>query len=181
MPKLLNGRQMSAVISMLFVMFALCNRAHHYIFTVWFLSIFFFSSPNLSSKRLEMHVWNVLHAAPWKYRTPKSPFWHHCTALSGCIFAAEACIDNRKNTSSTRPHNMVNFGLLTPNGWDLLASLEHHCKFQWLSRLGTVTAWHSSSGRQPNCGVEQRAPLVFGRATTTLGIGPHYSYGRPME
>jgi len=26
----------------------------------------------------------------------KSPFWHHCTNLSGCIFAAEACIDNRK-------------------------------------------------------------------------------------
>jgi len=39
--------------------------------------------------------------------------------LSGCIFAAEACIDNRKknllNTDSsfTCLHNMVNFGLLT--------------------------------------------------------------------
>ena len=32
---------------------------------------------------------------------------------------------------------------------------------------------HSSSGRQPNCGVEQRAPPIFGRATITLGIGPH--------
>ena len=46
----------------------------------------------------------------------KSPFWHHRTTLSGCIFAAEACIDNRKknllniDTSSTCPHNMVNFG-----------------------------------------------------------------------
>ena len=28
----------------------------------------------------------------------KSPFWHHCTTLSGCIFAAEACIDNWKKT-----------------------------------------------------------------------------------
>jgi len=26
----------------------------------------------------------------------KSPFWHHRTTLSGCIFAAEACIDNQK-------------------------------------------------------------------------------------
>jgi len=48
----------------------------------------------------------------------KSPFWHHHTTLLGCIFAAEACIDNRKNllntdTSSTCSHNMVNFGLLT--------------------------------------------------------------------
>jgi len=36
------------------------------------------------------------------------------------------------------------------NGWDLLASLGHPCKFQRLSRLGSITAWHSSSGRQPN-------------------------------
>jgi len=27
---------------------------------------------------------------------------------------------------------------------------------------------------QPNCGVEQRAPPVFGRAAITLGIGPHF-------
>jgi len=26
----------------------------------------------------------------------KSPFWHHRTTLSSCIFAAKACIDNRK-------------------------------------------------------------------------------------
>jgi len=26
----------------------------------------------------------------------KSPFWHHRTTLSGCIFAAQACIDNWK-------------------------------------------------------------------------------------
>jgi len=48
----------------------------------------------------------------------KSPFWHHRTILLGCIFAAEACIDNRKkmlniDISSTCPHNMVNFGPLT--------------------------------------------------------------------
>jgi len=28
----------------------------------------------------------------------------------------------------------------------------------------------------PTCGVEQRAPPVFGRATITLSIGPHSSY-----
>jgi len=57
-----------------------------------------------------------------------------------------------------------------------LASLGHPCKFQRVSRLGRVTARHSSSGRQPNCGVEQRAPPIFGRAAITLGIGPHSSY-----
>jgi len=90
----------------------------------------------------------------------KSPFWHHRTSLSGCTFAAKACINNRKNllntdTSSTCPYDMVNFGLLTAeirwrvwgtpasfNGFRVLAALLH----------GTVVV-----GKL--CGVEQRAPL----------------------
>ena len=48
------------------------------------------------------------------------------------------------------------------------------CKFQRVSRLVSVTARHSSSGRQPNSGVQQRAPPIFGRAAITLGIGPHF-------
>jgi len=35
-------------------MVALCNRADHYIFALWFLS-FFFSSPNLSGRRLDVY------------------------------------------------------------------------------------------------------------------------------
>jgi len=34
---------------------------------------------------------------------------------------------------------------------------------------------HCSNGREPNCGVEQRAPPIFGRAAITLSIGPHSS------
>jgi len=37
---------------------ALCNRAGHYIFALWFLSFFllsFFSSPNLSGRRLDVY------------------------------------------------------------------------------------------------------------------------------
>ena len=68
-----------------------------------------------------MQVWNVLHAARWKYRTLKwcknSPSAHHRTTLSGYIFAIKARIDNRKkllssNISPTCPYNMVNFGPL---------------------------------------------------------------------
>jgi len=38
-------------------MVALCNRADHYIFALWFLSsiFFFFSSPNLSGRRLDVY------------------------------------------------------------------------------------------------------------------------------
>jgi len=34
----------------------------------------------------------------------KSPFWHHRTTLSGCIYAAKACrpIDNRKKLGKHR-------------------------------------------------------------------------------
>ena len=70
----------------------------------------------------KMQVWILLHAARWKHRTQKSrqksPSGHHRTTLSGYIFATKARIDNRKkllssDMSSTCPHNMVNFGLLT--------------------------------------------------------------------
>jgi len=80
------------------------------------------------------------------------------------------------NMTSICPHNMVNFGPLaaeidpvvrgTPtnfNGFLVLAALMH----------GMASA--------KLCGVEQRALPMFGRATITLGIGPHsscpYFYG----
>jgi len=69
-----------------------------------------------------MHVWHVLQAARWKYRTQKwrkkSPSANHRTTLLGYIFATKPCIDNRKknllnsNTSSTCIRNTVNFGPL---------------------------------------------------------------------
>jgi len=71
------------------------------------------------------------------------------------------------NMSSTCPDNMVNFGILT-DGWDLLAILGHPCKFQRGSRLGSITARHSCSGRQPNF--------------AALNRGRHlYSAGRPSR
>ena len=128
-----------------------------------------------------MHVSNVLHVARRKYRTQKiaktSPPGHHLTTLSGCIFATKALVDNRKNLlisniSSTCSHNMVNFGPLMAQirlpVWGTPAN------FNGFRVLACVTARHCSSGRQPNCGVEQRAPPIFGRAAITLGIGPHF-------
>jgi len=40
------------------IMVALCNRADHYIFALWFLSFFLFSSPNLSGPK-----WDVYHTS----------------------------------------------------------------------------------------------------------------------
>ena len=105
--------------------------------------------------KFRMQFWNVLHAARWKYRTQKivknSPPWHHRTNLTGYIFATNAHIDNRKKT--VKEQHLLNmfsqYGELRPtNGWDPFGSLGHPGKFQRSPRLGSVTARHSSSGRQ---------------------------------
>jgi len=71
------------------------------------------------------------------------------------------------NTSPTCSHNMVNFGPCTC-GCDWFVSLRHHYEFQLVSRLGSVTAWYSSSERQPNF--------------AALNRGRHlYSAGRPSR
>jgi len=110
-----------------------------------------------------------------------SPFAHNRTTLSSYIFATKARIDNRKKLvkqqyllSSTCPHNIVNFGPITTeicwrvwgtpanfNGFRVLAALLH----------GTLVVASAKL-----CGVEQRAPPIFGRVAITLGIGPHSSY-----
>jgi len=123
-----------------------------------------------------MHVWNVLHAARWKCRTQKiaknSPSWHRRTTLSRCIFTTMARIDNR-NLKLVKQQYLLymssQYGELQPtSGWDLLASLGHPSKFQWVSHFGSVTAWHSTGGHQPNFAV--------------LNRGHHlYSAGRPSR
>jgi len=66
-------------------------------------------------------------------------------------------------------HSSSQYGELRPtNGWDRFVSLEHPSKFQRISRLGSVTAQHCSSRRQPNF--------------VSLNRGRHlYSAGRPSR
>jgi len=55
------------------------------------------------------------------------------------------------------PHISLQYGELRPtSGWDCFVSLKHPSKFQRLSRLGSITARYSSSGRQPNFAVLNR-------------------------
>jgi len=98
-----------------------------------------------------MHVWNVLHAARWKYGMQKIAILapsHNFVRLYLCSWGM--CRQSEKNidTSPTCTHNMVNFGLVTAEiCWRVWGT---PANFQRLSRLGSVTARHSSSGRQPN-------------------------------
>ena len=109
-----------------------------------------------------MHVWNVLHAARWKYRKQnlrkKSPSADHRRTLSGYIFAPKACIDivsdiavfvlkrdvklqptracidNRKKNLFKQQYLLhMSSCLPCTNGWDRLAGLGHPSKFQQVS------------------------------------------------
>jgi len=102
-----------------------------------------------------MQAWNVLHAARCKCRIQNiAKIYHLRTTLLGYIFAIKAHIDNRKKKlvkQQCLPHMSSQYGELRPtSSWDLLASLGHPSTFQRVSRLGSVTAEHCSSGRQPN-------------------------------
>jgi len=94
-----------------------------------------------------MQMWNVLHAARWKYRTQNSPKIRHllniaqlCRAVSSQLRHVSTIEKNllNINISSTCSHDMVNFGLLAAeigllvwgtsanfNGSRVLASLPH--------------------------------------------------------
>jgi len=69
------------------------------------------------------------------------------------------------------PHNMANLGPLAaeigPVVWGTPANF---IGFRVLAMLLHDTQWASAK----LCGVEQRAPPIFGRAAITLGIGPHF-------
>ena len=77
------------------------------------------------------------------------------------------------NIFSICPHNMVNFGPLTAEivsgVWSTPTYFTGFCILAAL--LYVIQQWASAK----LCGVEQRAPPVFGRATIRLGIGPHSS------
>jgi len=131
-----------------------------------------------------MQFWNVLHVACWKYMTQKiaknSPSGHRRTTLSGYVFTTKASIDNRKKLVRQQylpqqylRHMSSQYGELLPtSGWDRFGCLGHPCKFQRVSRLGSVTVWHSSSGRQPNCGAldRERHLYMVGRPSRSAHI-----------
>ena len=87
------------------------------------------------------------------------------------------------NISSTRSHNMVNFGPLAAKiGLVVWAPLQISTGFaSWQHYCMVLQYWASAK----LCGVDQSVPPIFRRAAITLGTGPHSSSqlfcGRPHE
>ena len=136
-------------------------RCRHYIFILWFLLLFLF--PRLISAvgdwmstilphmvwpncKFRMQVWNVLCVARWKYRTQniakKSASGHHPTTCRAISLQLRHVSTIGKLTKLQHLlHMSSQYGELRPTGgWDHFVSLGHPCKFQWVSRLGSITA-----------------------------------------
>ena len=162
-------------------MVPLCNTADHYIFILSFVLYSFFRrlisavadcipyfhtwcglSANLR-RRSETCCTRLAENTGRKKVAKKSPPGHHRTTLSGYIFATKARIDNRKKCLFKQLlHMSSQYGELRPtNSWDRFTSLGHPCKFQRVSRFDSVTAQHSSVGRQPNFAALNRGHHLY--------------------
>jgi len=111
----------------------------------------------------------------------KMPSAHHCTTLSGYIFATKACIDNwekdllSSSISPTCPYNLVNFGPLaaeilslvwgTPanfNGFHVLAALLHGTLLVGVSQIAALnTGRHLYSAGRPSRWALARISSLF--------------------
>jgi len=86
---------------------------------------------------------------------------------------------------------MANFGPLAAEiRWRVWGTQANFNGFRAFAALlhGTLVEGVSQWASAKRCGVEQRAPPIFGKAAITLGIGPHSSFclnwlrkvGRPL-
>ena len=99
-----------------------------------------------------------------------SPSGHNCTTLSGCIFATKAHINNRKKFVQQQclPHTSSQYDAFGPLAAEIVSLVWAPLQIQRVSRLGSITARHSSSERQANF--------------AALNRGRHlYSAGRPSR
>jgi len=94
----------------------------------------------------------------------KIAIWAPSHNLLGCIFAIKARIDNRKmllrsNVSPTCPHNMVNFGPLAAEIGSIVWGTP--LNVNGFRVFGSVSARHSSSGRQSNFAALNRGRHLY--------------------
>ena len=143
-------------------MVALCNRADHYIFALWFLSIYLllFSLPSLSGSRLDvyhtsthdvalsefrMHVWNVLLAARCKYRTQKVAKNRHLGTMTQLRRTVSSqlmhvsTIGKKHVKQQYLLHMFLQYGELRPSsGWDPFVSLGTPANFNGFRVLAAL-------------------------------------------
>jgi len=97
----------------LVIMAALCNRASHYIFALWFLlllSIYLFSSPNLSGCRLDLYHTSTIYTWCGPSANLECRSEMCCTRLDG----------NARPKKSPKIHHL---GTITQLSWAISSQL----------------------------------------------------------
>jgi len=141
-------------------MAALWNRPDHYISVLWFLFSFFF--PCLFSAiadwmptilphmmwpwcEFRIRIWNVLHAARWKYRmqkiAKKSPSRHHRTVCRAVSSQLRHVLTIRKKLVKEQYllHMSSQYGKRWPtNGWEQFESSWHPANFNGFRILASL-------------------------------------------
>jgi len=102
-----------------------------------------------------MQVWNVCTQLAGNAGPKKLPKIFHLGTIAQLCWAISlqlrhaSTIGKKLVKHRCIPHMSSQYGELRPtSGWDPLASLGHPSKFQRVSRLGSITAWYSSSGHE---------------------------------
>jgi len=165
-------------------MAALRSRCGHYISALWFLSsIFFFSrlisavadwmSPILAhmcglSANLRCRCETCCTALAANTGRKKASKNRHLGTIAQVCWAMSlqlrhvSTIGKKLIKQQYLPHTFPQYGKLRPtSGWDRSGSLGHPCKFQRVSRLGSVTARQSSIGRQRNFAASNRRRHLY--------------------
>jgi len=128
---------------------------------------------------MKIYMVSLLHRATimrpaccWALRTIKEICLSNCKLLS--TITPRSWTSDAVFKRCLCPHNMVNFGSLAAEiGSGVWGTLRISTGFaSWQRYCTALQQWASAE----LCGVEQRAPPIFGRATITLGIGPHSSW-----
>ena len=95
-----------------------------------------------------MQVWNVLLAAnTGRKKSPKIAILQLHRAISSQLKHVSTIGKEKLVKQQYVLHMYPQYGELQPtSGWDPFVSLGHPCKFQRVSRLGSVTARHIAVG-----------------------------------
>jgi len=156
-------------------MAALCNRAGHYTFALWFLSSSFFLFFLAWSQRSEigclpsyfhtrcglsvnLECRSEIAACGSLKNTGRKNYAknRHLGTIAQVCQAISSQLRHASTIGKSVKHQFLiymslQYGELRPTrGWDRFVSLGHPNKFQRVSRLGFVTAATSLNGGQPN-------------------------------
>jgi len=156
-----NVNQRSFRCVRLIIMAALRSTCGHYIFALWFLSIFFYSSPNLSSRRLDVYHTSThdvvlvricsacLKSAARGSLEIQDAKNRDLRTIAQCCWAISSqlrhlsTIGKKLVKQQYLLHTSSQYGELRPtSGWDQFGNLGHPSEFQRVSRLGRVNVRH---------------------------------------